>query len=84
MSRCGSTLVSQMLAASAANLVVAEAPPIDQVIRLGGGPDQTAERLRAIVAAIAQPRCGEQRTNAYGYGERHALGDEHKRVIVAW
>ena len=33
MSRCGSTLLSQMLAAAPANIVISEAPPIDDILR---------------------------------------------------
>jgi hypothetical protein len=50
ISRCGSTLVSQMLAASDRNVVVSEAPPIDAVVR---DPVCTAEHLRWIVNAYA-------------------------------
>jgi hypothetical protein len=56
MSRCGSTLAAQMLAASPSNIVVAEAPPIDALVRL---EDETADRvalLRAMVAALGQVR----------------------------
>ena len=57
MSRCGSTLLAQMLAASAANIVVSEAAPIDAVVRLDcerAGLDQArhAQRLAAIVGAF--------------------------------
>ena len=34
MSRCGSTLVSQMLAALPQNIVISEAAPIDAVVQL--------------------------------------------------
>ena len=34
MSRCGSTLVAQMLASLSRNIVVSEAPPIDAILRL--------------------------------------------------
>lgn len=33
MSRCGSTLLSQMLAAAPENIVLSEAPPIDEILR---------------------------------------------------
>ena len=62
MSRCGSTLASQMLAASAANVVVSEAGPIDAVVRLEAGDDERVELLRAMVAALGQVRnVGEAR-----------------------
>ncbi len=64
MSRCGSTLVAQMLAADPANIVVSEAPPLDQIIQLlQARPDmpieQRAEILRAFVAAFGRERYGE-------------------------
>jgi hypothetical protein len=51
MSRCGSTLAAQMLAAWPANIVLSEGGPIDAVIR-GDGAD--AARLRAMVGALGQ------------------------------
>jgi hypothetical protein len=65
MSRCGSTLVAQMLAASPANIVIAEAPPLDAVISVdaaAAGLDAAghAALLRAMVGALGQPR-GEAR-----------------------
>ena len=56
MSRCGSTLVSQMLAASAANIVVSEAPPIDAVVRLDAPAAERAALLQAMAAALGQVR----------------------------
>ena len=66
MSRCGSTLVSQMLAASEANHVISEAPPIDAVVRMDAaraGLDETghAGLLRAMVGAFGQTRGGGRR-----------------------
>jgi hypothetical protein len=59
MSRCGSTLVAQMLAAVAEHLVLSEPGPIDSVLRAREtNPDLTdAERvtwLRWIVGALGQ------------------------------
>jgi hypothetical protein len=59
MSRCGSTLVSQMLAANGEDLVVSEAGAIDQLVMLerllpGSPPDRYAAWLRAGVMAFAQ------------------------------
>jgi hypothetical protein len=56
MSRCGSTLVSQMLAAVAENRVLAEPVPVDDVIRLGD-----LAGLRAMISALGQPAAGETR-----------------------
>jgi hypothetical protein len=59
MSRCGSTLVSRMLAAAPANLVISEAGPIDAVLQLGGAGPTVA--LQAMVGALGQVRDGERR-----------------------
>lgn len=61
MSRCGSTLAARMLAASPANMVISEAPPIDAVLRLGVEDDAKVEALKAMVAALGQPRADETR-----------------------
>jgi hypothetical protein len=65
MSRCGSTLVTQMLAACADNVVISEAPPIDEVVRARQVrpdlcEDEQARWLAAIVGALGQPRAGER------------------------
>jgi gluconate kinase len=65
MSRCGSTLVSQMLAAVEKNIVISEPPPIDSVIRAhivntSVTDEQRIEWLRWIVGALGQPRNGEK------------------------
>ena len=66
MSRCGSTLVAQMLAACTDNIVISEAAPIDEVVRARQvrsdlGEDEQARWLAAIVGALGQPRAGERR-----------------------
>jgi hypothetical protein len=55
MSRCGSTLASQMLAACSANIVVSEASSIDAVVRMAPEHDRIS-LLRAMVAALGQVR----------------------------
>jgi hypothetical protein len=66
MSRCGSTLVSQMLAALAQNVVISEASPIDAVVRARHvRPDLSEEQLALwlawMIGALGQPRCGGER-----------------------
>jgi hypothetical protein len=65
MSRCGSTLVSRMLAASRQNIVISEAQPVDAVIRnLGTQGHQIdkdpLEPLRSMLSALGQKRCGTE------------------------
>lgn len=61
MSRCGSTLVAQMLAADPTSVVVSEAPPLDAVVRfIRSRPAMLlADRLallRAMVGALGRQR----------------------------
>ncbi|ABF41740.1 Aspartyl/Asparaginyl beta-hydroxylase [Candidatus Koribacter versatilis Ellin345] len=65
MTRCGSTLLTQMLATLPENLVVAEAPAIDHVaqadLKLASlSTEQHMHWLRAIVRAMGRPRNSSQ------------------------
>ena len=64
MSRCGSTLVSQMLAALSHNVVISEASPIDTVVRakqtnFALSDDQHILWLQWIVGVLGQQRTGD-------------------------
>jgi hypothetical protein len=66
MSRCGSTLVSQMLAALPQNVVLAEAGPLDGVLRAplrapGVTDEQRIAWLRGLVSALGQARNPEEK-----------------------
>lgn len=65
MSRCGSTLVAQMLGVEPGHVVLSEAEPLDAVIRWAvGSRVPEAEKialLRATVAALGQVRSGTGR-----------------------
>lgn len=67
MSRCGSTLTAQMLAALPKNIVISEADPIDRVLRANLGDIRIAEEQRAIWLRGLIGALGHAR-NA---GERH-------------
>lgn len=55
MSRCGSTLVSQMLGAAPGHVSISEAPPLDALIRQPfADPDAHADVLRALVHAYGR------------------------------
>lgn len=69
MSRCGSTLVSQMLGAIEGSVVLSEAGPIDAVLRAqfrdpSLGDPRRAEWLRWMVSALGQRRSGDE-TNLF-------------------
>lgn len=66
MSRCGSTLISQMLAALSQNVVISEAGPIDYVLRAhlrdpGVTDDQRVAWLQWLVSALGQRRHGHEK-----------------------
>ncbi|MDO8878246.1 MAG: hypothetical protein Q8M24_08760 [Pseudolabrys sp.] len=66
MSRCGSTLVSQMLAAIPDNIVVSEAAPIDAAVQMcRASPHLDAQAhaalLAAMIAAYGRARGGNER-----------------------
>ena len=64
MSRCGSTLITQMLAQLPATIVLSEAQPLDALLKLRGHgvDDATLIRwLRGMMSAFVLPRGGEQR-----------------------
>jgi hypothetical protein len=56
VSRCGSTLVSQMLASLDRNIVISEASVIDKIIRANVSDEQKTVWLRWIFNAFAQKR----------------------------
>ena len=66
MSRCGSTLISQMLAASESNVVASEPAPLDAVLRAHIHDPQLPRArqvrwVRGMVAALGQSRAGAER-----------------------
>jgi len=65
MSRCGSTLLSQQLAAPTCNVVASEAAPLDSILRahqlIPDLPREIQSKwLRAVADALGQPRAGER------------------------
>src|SRR6266542_3419017 len=65
MSRCGSTLISQMLAALPQNIVISEAGPIDSLLRTNFHDPSFADDRRPIwfawvVSALGQRRSGQE------------------------
>jgi hypothetical protein len=61
VSRCGSTLVSGMLASLPQNLVLSEPLPVDQVLRVDASDDDKVRWLRWIVSALGRRRSGDER-----------------------
>jgi hypothetical protein len=61
VSRCGSTLVSQMLAAVPRHLVLSEPVPVDHVLGAPASEAERVRRLRAIVTALGRRWRGDER-----------------------
>lgn len=66
MSRCGSTLAAQMLAARSDSVVLSEPAPFDSMLRSKDNraaiaEDQRILWLRALISAMGQPRTGGER-----------------------
>ena len=68
MSRCGSTLVAQMLAALPGVIMVSEAAPLDAAVQLGA-----PEPLKAMVAALGRKRSGDETRYFVKLDFAHAL-----------
>lgn len=64
-SRCGSTLVAQLLASQARNIVLSEPPPLDNLLRAArqdpAAAAWQADALRALCSAYGQRRRGDER-----------------------
>lgn len=65
-SRCGSTLISQMLAALPDTVVLSEVPPLDTILRAGlHDPlldfEDNARWVKWMMSALGQPRSGEEK-----------------------
>lgn len=55
-SRCGSTLVSQMLAQLDSHIVVSEPPPLDSLLRSDLAPSRRQRAIRGLLGAYGQVR----------------------------
>ena len=78
LSRCGSTLVAQMLAALSESIVISEAPPIDFAIRAQPagnalGIEQRVEWLQGIVNALGRQRKGDEKYYFIKFDAWHML-----------
>lgn len=63
LSRCGSTLISQMLAALPTSVVLSEPAVLDAMLRALHGGDGAPQRalVRGLVSALGRPRTGGER-----------------------
>lgn len=72
-SRCGSTLVAQMLAAMRGSVVLSEAPPVDAVLGADVPDAERAEWLQWMLAALGQPRVPGDRHLFVKFDAWHAV-----------
>jgi hypothetical protein len=78
LSRCGSTLVSQMLGSLSDTIVVSEPAPLDTVVQLlnanpGVPIEERARLLRAMVGVLGRDRSGDARHYVVKLDSWHAL-----------
>jgi hypothetical protein len=78
MSRCGSTLVSQMIAAMPTAVVVSEAPPLDAIVDLAQARpdipfDVRVSLLRAMASALGRDRFGDREQFVIKLDSWHSL-----------
>jgi hypothetical protein len=78
MSRCGSTLLSQMLAAVPGNIVISEASPVDAILRAHFQDTNATEELRIkwlrwLLSALGRQRWPEEKHLVIKFDCWHAL-----------
>jgi hypothetical protein len=78
VSRCGSTLVSQMLAALPQHLVISEAGALDAVVRApqlhpGMSEQLHLQWLRWMIGALGQPRAGSESAYFIKFDALHTM-----------
>lgn len=78
MSRCGSTLVSQMLAALPSNIVISEASVIESVLRAGlWDPSVTDVQriawLQGVISALGRPRDAQEQRLFIKFDSWHSV-----------
>ncbi|MDE2595698.1 MAG: hypothetical protein KGL44_02350 [Sphingomonadales bacterium] len=78
MSRCGSTLVAQVLAALSGSVVISEAPPLDAAVQIAQAQpelplDLRAALVRNMAAALLSDRLGNTRRRFIKLDCWHAL-----------
>lgn len=87
MSRCGSTLVAQMLAAVPGHIVVSEPPPLDSIIQLAGRGTAPPATIRTMIAALTRDRHGTTRRRFVKLDAWHSLALPMLRTLypdVPW
>ena len=82
VSRCGSTMLSQSLATSLENIMISEAPIIDEILRSDKFDlHKKAILLKAVIALLAQKRFPEQKNLILKLDAWHIFNADYLRSI---
>lgn len=82
VSRCGSTMLSQSLATSSENIMISEAPIIDEILRSDKFDlDKKAILLKAVIALLGQKRFTEQKNLILKLDAWHIFNADYLRSI---
>ncbi|MBS7233296.1 sulfotransferase family protein [Flavobacterium psychroterrae] len=82
VSRCGSTMLSQSLATSSENIMVSEAPIIDEILRSNTfNSDKKADLFKAVIALLGQKRFLEQKNLIIKLDAWHIFNADFLRSI---
>ncbi|PUU70534.1 sulfotransferase family protein [Flavobacterium sp. WLB] len=84
VSRCGSTMLSQSLATSSENIMVSEAPIVDEILRSNlFGLDKKSALLKAVIKLVGQKRFAEQKNLILKLDAWHIFNAGYLRSIFA-
>ena len=82
VSRCGSTMLSQSLATSSENIMISEAPIIDEILRSENfDSDKKAALLKAVISFLGQKRFPEQQHLIVKLDAWHIFNADYLRFI---
>jgi hypothetical protein len=82
VSRCGSTMLSQSLATSSENIMISEAPIIDEILRSENfDSDKKAALLKAVISFLGQKRFPEQQHLIVKLDAWHIFNADYLRSI---
>lgn len=82
VSRCGSTMLSQSLATSSENIMISEAPIIDEILRSDNfGLDKKTALLKAVIIFLGQKRFPEQKNLIIKLDAWHIFNANYLRSI---
>ena len=84
VSRCGSTMLSQSLATSSENIMISEAPIIDEILRSDKFDlDKKAILLKAVIALLGQKRFTEQKNLILKLDAWHIFNADYLRSVFS-